>query len=258
MKRCRQGFSLFEISVVLLIIAIITAGGAVVLSYSVEKQQYDLTQARLRIIQQALLDFRRAYNRLPCPADGTYVLTNPYFGKEAANPGTCTGGTPVSNFSSGSVVGGMVPTKTLKLHDDIAIDGWGHRINYYVFNSFTSYDAFTTIAVDNTTTRMTVKNSAGSAKTSLAAYVVISYGPNGHGAYQRNAASTIAARLSFGTTNANELENCDCDDDGETVPAEIDGVFVQGPATESPSTPKTAFDDVVVYATRADLRSLRE
>ena len=55
-----------------MIIGTVIAAGTALFSASLKQQQFKETQTKLAAIQKALLDFRRAYDRLPCPAD---VLT---------------------------------------------------------------------------------------------------------------------------------------------------------------------------------------
>ncbi len=246
------GFSLIEICIVLGIIAIVTASGMTIFSNSLQERQLKDTQKKMQAIQDALLNYRSVFNRIPCPADVTQAIsatpTN-YFGTEAATPGTCTGGTPAANFStvvtlsgnttSGSTtvtmasttgvavgqgvsgngipggntvvsfvantsvtlataatatasgvsltfvdeVEGMVPTKTLRLPDDYAFDGYGRRIMYAVDARFTATNAFTSIPASNIGTRMTVLDQSDNPKTTTAAYVLVSFGPDGFGAY---------------------------------------------------------------------------
>jgi len=318
----RGGFSLLEMSIVLLIIASIIGGGLVIFTTSLDKQRWQLTQSRMLLIQKTLVDYRRAFNRLPCPADATKLVTVANFGIEAANPSTCTGGTPAANFNnnpadytntvtttttnasnylstgvlagifigasvsgtgisggttitgvspessgtnaaaiasaaamaSGSVAltysydnrfaAGGVPTKTLRLPDDYAFDGWGRRIMYSVDTSYTATDAFSSIPVTEVPTpptRITIQDPTTANITTMAAYALVSYGQNGHGAYPRSSATRVIA---VGATG-NELVNCHCTamavDNGSAY-----NTFIQGPQT-------TTFDDMVMYATRAQL-----
>lgn len=249
------GFTLLEMSIVLVIIAVIAGGGATIFSASLQKQQLDETKQKLQVIQKALLDYRRAFNRIPCPARADILISAQYFGQETANPGTCMGGVPAANFSSGENVQGMVPTKTLGLPDEYALDGWGRRIFYAVDRrATTATTAFTTIAISDTTTRFTVKDASGTSITTKAIYVLLSAGLNGHGAYQRNG----AARINAGSTNTDEQDNCDCDD--EAVATGLDGIFIQKLPTQdaSDATVRNNFDDIVVYGLRRDLRSFTE
>jgi prepilin-type N-terminal cleavage/methylation domain-containing protein len=101
----KRGFTLLEMSIVLAIIATVIGGVAAGIPAFIQTHETEETQARQRAIQQALYDFRLAYNRIPCPADVTQAVdlntaNSNYFGIEAANPGACTGGTPAANFSN--------------------------------------------------------------------------------------------------------------------------------------------------------------
>ncbi len=140
--RRASGFTLLELSIVLTIIAVML-GGAVAMftAYSAKTTRED-TDQRMRIVENALLNYRRANNRIPCPADITLATSVANFGIEAATAGTCTGGTPAANFSSGNSVAGGVPTKTLQLPDEYAFDSWGRRIMYAVDKRFTANNGF--------------------------------------------------------------------------------------------------------------------
>lgn len=268
---CR-GFTLLELSIVLLIIGVIVGGGAVLFAQSVQQKQIDGTQARLAVLQKALLDFRTVFNRLPCPADAELdpVATgNNLFGREAVtlsggNPTGCNntaGGPPKTNFVSGNYFQGLVPTNTLNLPDEYAFDGWGQRIMYTVDQRFTVTDAFTSITITDTTTRMTINATMTGPvqNTDRAAYVLLSYGANGHGAFPRHVTfdTGIPIRINVGSTNTDELKNCHCGSDG--LSGAFDSTFVQQPATTADNTDFTkTFDDIVVYATRKDLRTATE
>jgi len=257
MRTRKHGFSLVEMAIVLIIIAVIVGGGLVIFSNSLDKQRYEETEGKLKVITQALADYRRAFGRLPCPADITRNMeatSSNYYGIEGATPGMCTGGTPSASALTGPYfVDGMVPTKTLRLPDDAAIDGWGRRITYVVDNRLTAANAFTSITVSDSTTRMSVTTNTATPVTlsDKVVYVVLSYGENGHGATPRSGGATI---ISSGSSNTHELENCDCTSTAAAGTA--NSIFVQGPPnTEDTSDVNKNFDDLLVYATRAGLRS---
>ena len=91
-----KGFTLLEMSIVLAIIAVVMGSGLAIFSAALEKQQLQQTNAKLAAIQKALLTYRTANNRIPCPADITYPYASQYFGVEGENPGNCTTGTPIT------------------------------------------------------------------------------------------------------------------------------------------------------------------
>ena len=315
------GFTLLEMSIVLIIISVVAMGVMVVFTNTLSVRQVSDTSAKLAAIQAALYEYRVANNRIPCPGDATLVATDSNFGFEAANPGTCTGGSPAANksltvgsvtatTSSGSaiitsvsstaslkkgmavagagipagayiksvdsasqitlapntatasasgvtlafpqVAEGGVPTRTLKLPDDYAYDGWGRRIMYAVSRDMTLTGAFGIYPGSDTSARMTMLNPGaeftGAADTTYAAYVLISFGVNGHGSYSRGGGSTL---LSSGSQNIDEQQNCDCD--STTVSTGLDGIFVQRAPTLDSTNRSNSFDDIIAYSTRADL-----
>lgn len=256
---CKRGFTLLEMSIVLLIIALMLGGALTLFKVSIDRTSTKDTDAKLAVLQQALLDYRRAYGRLPCPANITLAPTSANFGVEAANGGVCFGGTPAANFTNiMNAIGGMVPTKTLGLPDDAAIDSWGRKILYAVDNRttdsnprpFTSISSPVSSLPDISFNRLIVRTTTpmGSLdKTNFSAmYVLISHGPNGHGGYPRSSATPITSN----STDVDELQNCHCNSAG-TAEA-FDNIFVQ--STETTAT----YDDITVYGTRASLRTLAE
>src|SRR4051812_45751196 len=99
-----RGFSLLEMSVVLLIIGVIVGSGVEMLPGVMQNHMAQETAAREQAIQTALLNYRVAFNRLPCPAGVTVATTDINFGVAAANPGSCRLGTPTAEFTPISVV----------------------------------------------------------------------------------------------------------------------------------------------------------
>jgi len=315
-----SGFTLLEMSIVLVIISVVASGAMVVFANSLAVRQVNDTKAKLAAIQTALYDYRVANDRLPCPTDATLALTDINFGLEIAGPGNCGGTSPgvnanqstasvTGNTTSGSAtvtslssttglsqgmgvtgagipagdiiasisgtqitltpytasatasgvtltfaqtVEGMVPVRTLKLPDDDAFDGWGRRIMYAVSKDMTQTGAFTIFPASDTTMRMTMLNPAGeftsAPDTTYAAYVLISFGPDGHGGYSRSGSTT---RLSSGSQNTDEKQNCDCDSNAVTTG--LNGVFIQKDPTLNSTNRADTFDDIVAYATRANL-----
>lgn len=247
-------FTLIELSVVLAIIGFVAMAGIVMLVSAVDRRQQGETAAKLDRIEQALLDYRRAFGRIPCPADITLALGSANFGVEGATAGTCTGGAPAANFTDGAnTVAGMVPVKTLRLPDEYALDGWGNRIVYAADARVTATDAFTTYGITEPVGSIQVNDQTGAARTTTAVYLLLSMAHEAHGAWPRAGGAT---RLDKDSTNADQLENCDCDADG--VATGFNNVFVQKPLAQNPADPLDTFDDLLRYQERKDLRSYSE
>lgn len=252
-----RGFTLLEMSIVIAILAILAGGGMTMFIASLQRQQMQETVDKMLAIQKALHDYRVAFERLPCPADATASTSSQFYGLEAQNQEDCDG-TPSANFlntdgTDQDPKGGMVPVKTLRLPDDFAVDGWGRRIMYFVSADMTLDNAFITVAANDANPRMTINDASGNAKTTLAAYVLLSHGSNGHGAYSRAGG---VARINMASANLDEQENCDCS--VNVVATGLDGVFVQKDPSQGFLASRNVYDDVLMFGTRSDLRTAAE
>lgn len=132
------GFTLVELTVVLVIVALLIGGMLVPLSAQRDVQSSGDTQRQLAAAQEALLGFATTQGRLPCPATAT---SN---GREAFctnSSGGCGGelyaypghGRCADDFN------GFIPAATLGLSptdgQGFAVDGWGFRLRYAVSNN---------------------------------------------------------------------------------------------------------------------------
>lgn len=246
----RAGFTLLELSVVLIIIAILSALMASIGKEKISEARDIQTANKLDRIEAALQSFRLKNLRLPCPADRTLLPSDPNYGREAANAGRCTGGTPsvgASYVDAGKLVAeGGVPFATLGLSEEFAYDGWERKINYAVALRYTEIEAFEVYDIYEACSLITVDNAAGTTRSTKAAYVLESAGANGHGAFTKQ-----GTRYSSGSTNANELINCKCTNggvfSGPYTPTYVqDALFQAG---------NNSFDDLVRFKERWQLQS---
>ena len=130
----RSGFNLITLSVVLLAASMIFV--SFLPAARNDLSRYQSTSQKLERVKRAMTGFMAKNGRRPCPAAGSNALNTANFGVEAANPGSCTGGTPAAplgpDAGTGEVVAGTIPTRTLGLDDSYAFDEWGRRITYVV------------------------------------------------------------------------------------------------------------------------------
>lgn len=239
------GFTLTELSIVLIIVALLVGGMFVSLSTSRDIASEKETQKQLASVNEALLGFSAGQGRLPCPATAT---SN---GRESfctnAAPAACGAELFVAqpHGRCTAFFNAFVPAATLGLSpmDDqgFAIDAWGGRLRYAVSNNIAgaiNYP-FTTpsgmksawaidpgqlqsdLRVCNKATNITNAGTptadcpAADQMTNTAVAVVFSAGKNG-------AAAPVAS---------DELANWTTSDDR---------VFVN-------ATPSVAFDDLIVW-----------
>jgi hypothetical protein len=237
-----SGFTLILLSIVLTVAALL------LVSFLPGREAGDInsrsleTLHRIYTIEEAVKSFLLAEGRRPCPAEGTYGVDEAHFGVEAANPGTCTGGTPAAplgpDAATGNVVAGVVPTKTLGIADELAFDDWGRRITYVVDRRSTDRAKCLNLMKESRTGVGAINildASGGTAAYAMAAY--ISHGADGHGAWPSQG-SNLAGRINRGSTDADTLNNASVD---AGFAVHFDNVFVWKEFTPT-------FDDLVYYA----------
>ena len=251
----KKGFTLLELSIALVIIAIITGISAYMGTAVIATARLSATQQRMKAIDQALMKYRVANDRLPCPADLTIPQGGANFGIEGATPGACTGGTPSANFSAASTTytfataaEGAVPTVTLGLPNDFMVDGWGNRFRYAVDTGMTAPGAFPAMSLGCAYGAVTVNDANGNGRTQAAIYALISHGANGHGAYTQNGV-TLNAR----SVNASEQTNCHCN--ASAAPTGYAPVYVQASSSVDSTNALDNFDDLVTYKERWQMRT---
>jgi len=226
--RRARGFSLVELAVALVVVALVLGGLLSLTAAHGAAQRVRDTERLLEQARQALLGFAAANGRLPCPALPTLAAGTPGAGVE--QPPTATGCT------GGQV--GVLPWATLGLPE---LDAWGRRFTYRVsalhartvmvrlptmFGCATpplvppTQAAFALCSPGDNQVRVAA---AGAALVADAPAVIVSHGANGLGAFLPSGAALPAS------ADADEQENRDGDN-----------VAVQ-------RTPTASFDDLVVW-----------
>lgn len=223
-----RGFSLVELAVALVVVALVLGGLLTLTAAHGAAQRVRDTERMLAQAREALLGFAAANGRLPCPAQPTLAAGAPGAGVERPPTATgCTGG-PV----------GVLPWATLGLPE---LDAWGRRFTYRVsalhsrtvivrpptlFGCATpppvapTQAAFALCSPGDNLVRV---SAAGAALVNDAPAVLVSHGANGFGAFLPSGAALAAS------ADVDEQENGD-----------NDNVAVQ-------RTPTANFDDLVLW-----------
>lgn len=258
----KYGFSLIEISVVLLIFGLMIGGIMSALTQETRIAKQAELKMKMDAIEKAIAAYVKKNNYLPCPADGTYTISVANFGLTGgtAGGGTCSNGAtydgngnrtanttpPTVNFYIGNIAGGSVPVRALGLPDEYAIDPWGSKFSYAVDVRFTATRSFYDYSYVDSTGGITVSDDAGNTILTNAISIVLSHGQNGHGAFQLSGTIKNA-----GSTNAHELTNCHCT--SAAVASTYNANFFMSRTTATSSSDlRTVFDDTLRYYKRAN------
>ena len=172
-----SGFTLLELSIVLLIASMLATFSVGIGNFFLEQNKIRATQIKLRTIANALDIYLIQHNKLPCPA-GLKKSTG--VALTSCSSSNATDGVYVNN----NVARGWVPYKELGLTPDAVYDEWNSKIVYSVpivlvdsdFNELD--DDFNGITVYNNTNN-------SSEITKYAIYTINSHGKNGLGAFDK-------------------------------------------------------------------------
>lgn len=218
----KSGFTLLELAIVLALAGVLLTIGLGIGTAQMDVVKLKATQDKLDKINVALTVYYKTNGYLPCPADGSLPTANPSFAKDQTvthtglnNSGTtavgCTGTLTNTAPPTPDVYIGVVPVRTLSLPDDFLYDAWNNRITYVVsryciarLNWQTSLDTYInkykcsndglitgtsatpdlndggTIPIQDRTTPWMLGTHP------YAAYIVISHGKDGYGAWNKN------------------------------------------------------------------------
>lgn len=216
-SRRNRGFSLIELALVVLLISIMLTMGLAVFSAQLDSAAFSATQQKQEFIKDALTAYLRANKRLPCPEiTGLPGSANSLTGRESRTNGT----PPDPAFPCSSYVG-TIPWLDLGLGKDIALDGYGNFITYFVSSAVADDDPDWTRTVNlaaipsvtgfsvGSPGRFAITHNGqdtridhiGNPLPALAAVVLVSHGKNSYGAITEKGTRNV------GSGDANEVLN---------------------------------------------------
>ncbi len=134
MKIKKNGFSLIELSIVILIISTVSVAALTIFSKKNIAEKNRETRAKLETIAEALKIYYKRNAILPCPALLTPAPDTAGFGAEDAPMG-CLSTVNVTD-NGAQIVYGAVPILSLGLPPEYLFDSWGNRIVYVLDRRF--------------------------------------------------------------------------------------------------------------------------
>lgn len=217
-----SGFSLIELSVVLLIIGLLLITSFEGSKYFLIQNHIKATNVKLNAIQRAIEIYVRRTGHLPCPAP---------LKSTSGNSDCSPDGTKGIFGSSETILVGGVPYRDLDLTADLSHDSWGGKFVYSVYApASTSVRSLNDDDIDYLKIN---ENSIGNVVTKNAVYSLVSMGRNKYGAYEFNTNN----KLSSSKASTEEQKNL-ADGDEKVV------VYFSD---------QTKGDDIVRYKTKTQL-----
>lgn len=173
MHKYESGFTLIELAVSVVVIALLLGSILVPLTTQVEQRKISDTRKALEEIREALIGFAIINGRLPCPDTDS-------------DPAAAGYGLEEASCAAAPVAEGYLPWKTLSVAE---LDAWGlkrasaasPRIGDWRYRVDRNFAAAFSLATGFSADALTVRDSAGTALTSSSerpVAIVFSAGPN--------------------------------------------------------------------------------
>jgi prepilin-type N-terminal cleavage/methylation domain-containing protein len=219
-SRPERGFTLLELSIVLIVLALL--GGGLLNALGAYRQIAYEQEARRQLdeAREALIAYAIANGRLPCPAA-------PGIATEHAGAGTEDRPNAGANCTRDH---GVLPWSTLGLRET---DPWGRRLTYHASPLFTgpiTGEAHAAFTLETTgTAAIRASTTASNDLASGLAAVIVLHGANGLG-------GVLPSGQTIPGAQGNEAENCDADT-----------IFITRP-------PGEGFDDLPVWISADQLK----
>jgi hypothetical protein len=218
MYRSKKGFFLIELTIALVIIALISGGAIGIFSVKQERNRVKLTNARLDKIEEALKIHYKTEGYLPGPAKMNTKENAVDFGvaiKYGAAHSNDEEWTEVGGSKpEEKVLIGVAPTRSLGLPDEYMYDGWNQRIIYTVIKEliegctkFKNYSTTLTTGVIQIKDIFSTQVNPTNANKPVA-YVLISHGKDGIGAINSVGEIKRACADPAGSLDNFDAENC--------------------------------------------------
>lgn len=193
----QSGFSLLEISLVLIILGIVGGVSLHTLSAHLTHAAYAKTREHQDYALHAIAAFVERHHRFPCPADPKTIGEN--YGLE-----------PRERKCPGSQAEGILPFRTLGMGEKFAKDGFNHWITYVVDSNLADKDheahietvTGKQIILQNEYHQLVLVDPAPRTQNFIA-FLLISHGKSGIGAF------VGGTRLFSSTASPHKKENCD-------------------------------------------------
>ena len=259
-SRKDQGFSLLEIAIFLTLSSAVLYMSINIGTNLLDEYKLQITYKKIEVIDNAMIEYYKLYNALPCPADRSLNINNIHYGMgKKSGMNSCINVLSNHNdsigtgYKIGNVYQGGIPTKDLGIDSSMAIDGWKRDFTYTIDKNFLNENGFINNNIDGKIfIYEEYVNNNNAPKISDIMYTIMSHGSSGHGAFKNQKMVNYKSNNTFRDIfNANSIEL----NGGNTVfiPRFISMKknFLY-PDITSPLHKRSIFDDIVIYKNKYD------
>lgn len=229
-----KGFSLIELSIVLIIIAVLIGLISFSIQTRIDAARLYTTKERMKLIANAIDAYYLQYGVLPCGA--------PSVGRDEAYYGFSKNVDYDANptaLCDDDKFGRDVPFKVLGLDAATIADGWGNRFAYFWTGNYARINYVDDDAIaDGTTNFLQLSNFSGGDEQDMA-YVLLSLGANGYNAIDDK-------------TNTRNNTGAMRDPENSNAEAAADSSKPE-PATNMHYNDGVDFDDIMVYRLKPNM-----
>ena len=263
-KRRKTGFSLIELSVVILIISILASGAISVSGVFLVNAKNKQTKDRMDAIYKSIGAYVAKNHHLPCPSSFENSKTDSGYGVEEGTSATintartCDEDTIFNSSDLSNINYGMVPVSTLGLSDEMAEDGFGSRFSYIVveqlagpnYNDTTPgvfSEGFSYYSETSAEMIQIIQTQSGNVIQNVA-FAIISHGQNKLGAFNANSTTQNSVTGISAQEGQNVISNIVSGDaDFGQHPSHV------GLVTFTASDSDDGFDDIILYKSRDEI-----
>lgn len=221
----RSAFSLLELAIVMVIIAVMFTVATVALKSQLSSADTTSTKNKLATLQKALDMFYLSNNRYPCPAAANIAESSASYGVEASS--CLSSSCPSGMFCGTRSVRGAIPFVTLGLANNFGADDFGSKISYAIDYAFTIKNGNCESGGG-----LTIKDANSNTIIDTAVYALISHGKDKAGAYDAKTTNYTAC-----ISGHADGENCNSDD-----------IFTDSVINDLTTTTAQLYDDIMLWS----------
>ncbi|MFI4983738.1 MAG: type II secretion system protein [Rickettsiales bacterium] len=209
-KKIYRGFSLVEMAIVISVMAVMmTTFFAIATELNINITQKN-NESQMDAIEEAINKYYLTNGYLPCPAARNAAINNAAFGESTDCTASAVAGETVEVGSGANIIRiGVIPSRALGLADSNALDAYGNKIGYVIIKNLGVSAADFSSSTASSTAISIVDRAANSITSNLVgtdfiSYIVMSFGINGHGAYNNQGVQNVACGSNIDAENCND------------------------------------------------------